>query len=108
MFFVFVTVSFCCKTPGFARRSKGCAGSPSLSMVCLCFCYCFVCLLVGRLVLSFSGVRSFCSGCFFCLLALPRLSLSLVLGVRGGFFLFFLLVSNVCVRVPQGKPRSCT
>ena len=63
--FVFVTVSFCRKTPGFARRSKGCAGSLSLSMVCLCFCCCLVCLLVGRLVLSFCGVRCFCS-CSFC------------------------------------------
>ena len=33
-------------------------------MVCLCFCWCFVCFLVGRLVLSLSGVRCLCSCCF--------------------------------------------
>ena len=33
-------------------------------LVCLCLRCCFVCLLVGRLVLSFSGVRCFCSCCF--------------------------------------------
>ena len=78
---------FCCKTPGFAGRSKGCAGSPSLSMVCLCFCCCFVCLLVGRLVLSFSGVRCLCSCCF-CFARVASFESFVCCGGAWGVFLF--------------------
>ena len=42
-------------------------GRLPLSMVCPCFRCCFVCLLVGRLFLSFSGVQCFVSCCLcFC------------------------------------------
>ena len=63
-------------------------------MVCLCFCWCFVCLLVGRLVLSFGGVRLF----VFLLFVVARVASFesfVCCGGAWGVFFFFLLVSNV-------------
>ena len=119
LFFAFVAVSFCCKTPVFDGRSKVCAGSPSLSMVCLCFRWCFVCLLVGRLVLVFSfvGGRCFCS---FCFARVASVESFVCWGVRGGFFLCLsasvkrvsecsssLVISLLAVPSVLSLPRCC-